>query len=171
MSDRERSKDGRFRLLGVVPRDVEVRKEQEPDDDVFTWPHFLIRHAVVAGLTIAVVFVLAILFDAPLKDIANPNVTPEVAKAPWYFAGLQELLSHVQPMVAGVLIPGAALAWLTFLPYLDRGTGWRIRDRKVVVTVFTVVAIAALVLTLIGTFFRGPGWSWVWPWNHLYVEL
>jgi menaquinol-cytochrome c reductase cytochrome b/c subunit len=171
MSDREQSKDGRFRLLGVVPREVEVRKEQEPDDDVFTWPHFLIRHAVVAGLTVAVVFVLAILFDAPLKDIANPNVTPEVAKAPWYFAGLQELLSHMQPMVAGVLIPGAALAWLTFLPYLDRSTGWRIRDRKVVVTVFTVVAIAALVLTVIGTFFRGPGWSWVWPWNHLYVEL
>jgi menaquinol-cytochrome c reductase cytochrome b/c subunit len=171
MSSPEVPKDGRYRLLGVVPREVEVRKEQEPDDDVFTWPHFLIRHAVVAGLTVAVVFVLAILFDAPLKDIANPNVTPEVAKAPWYFAGLQELLSHVEPMVAGVLIPGAALAWLVILPYLDRSTGWRIGDRKVVVVVFTVIAVAALVLTVIGTFFRGPGWSWVWPWHHLYAEF
>jgi quinol-cytochrome oxidoreductase complex cytochrome b subunit len=171
MSSPESPKDGRYRLLGVVPREVEVRKEQEPDDDVFTWPHFLIRHAVVAGITVAVVFVLAILFDAPLKDIANPNVTPEVAKAPWYFAGLQELLSHVEPMVAGVLIPGAALAWLVILPYLDRSTGWRIRDRKVVVVVFTVIAVAALVLTAIGTFFRGPGWSWVWPWHHLYAEF
>jgi quinol-cytochrome oxidoreductase complex cytochrome b subunit len=171
MSAPDPPKEGRYRLLGVVPREVEVRKEQEPDDDVFTWPHFLIRHAVVAGLTVAVVFVLAILFDAPLKDIANPNVTPEVAKAPWYFAGLQELLSHVEPMVAGVLVPGAALAWLLILPYLDRGTGWRIRDRKVVVVVFTTIAIAALVLTVIGTFFRGPGWSWVWPWHHLYAEF
>jgi quinol---cytochrome c reductase cytochrome c subunit, bacillus type len=171
MSDREHPDDGRYRLLGVVPRDVEVRKEQEPDDDVFTWPHFLIRHAVVAGLTVAVVFVLAIVFDAPLKDIANPNTTPEVAKAPWYFAGLQELLSHIEPMVAGVVIPGVALLWLVMLPYLDRGTGWRIRDRKMIVIVFTVVAIAALVLTVIGTFFRGPGWTWVWPWEHLYVEL
>jgi quinol---cytochrome c reductase cytochrome c subunit, bacillus type len=163
--------DGRFRLLGVVPRDVEIRKEQEPDDDVFTWPHMLIRHAVVAGITVAVVFVLGIALQAPLKDIANPNQTPEVAKAPWYFAGLQELLSHVQPMVAGVIVPTAALVWLVFLPYLDRGKGWRIRDRKVVVVVFTVIAIAALVLTIVGTFFRGPGWTWAWPWQHLYVEL
>jgi quinol-cytochrome oxidoreductase complex cytochrome b subunit len=171
MSSPEPPKEGRYRLLGVVPREVEVRKDQEPDDEVFTWPHFLIRHAVVAGLTIAVVLVLAILFDAPLKDIANPNATPEVAKAPWYFAGLQELLSHVEPMVAGVLIPGAALTWLVILPYLDRSKGWRIRDRKVVVIVFTAIAVAALVLTVIGTFFRGPGWSWVWPWHHLYAEF
>ena len=163
--------NGRYRLLGVVPRDVELRTEQEPDDDVFTWPHLLVRHAVVAGVTVALVFILAILFQAPLKDIANPNQTPEVAKAPWYFAGLQELLSHVQPMVAGVIVPTAALIWLMFLPYLDRGKGWRIRDRKVVVVVFTAIAIAALVLTVVGTFFRGPGWSWVWPWQHLYVEL
>jgi len=163
--------EGRYRLLGVVPRDVEVRTEQEPDDDLFTWPRLLVPHAVVAGFTVAVVFVLAILFQAPLKDIANPNQTPEVAKAPWYFAGLQELLSHVQPMVAGVIVPAAALVWLMFLPYLDLGKGWRIRDRKVVVIVFTTIAVAALVLTVIGTFFRGPGWSWVWPWQHLYVEL
>jgi quinol---cytochrome c reductase cytochrome c subunit, bacillus type len=163
--------EGRYRLLGVVPRDVELRTEQEPDDDVFTWPHLLVRHAVVAGVTVAVVFVLAILFQAPLKDIANPNQTPEVAKAPWYFAGLQELLAHYQPMIAGVLAPGAAMAFLTILPYIDRSLGWRIRDRKMVVIVFTVLAVAALVLTVIGTLFRGPGWSWTWPWQHMFVEL
>jgi menaquinol-cytochrome c reductase cytochrome b/c subunit len=165
------SQEPRYRLLGVVPRDGGRREEQEPDDDVFTWPHFLVRHAVVAGLTVAVVFVLAILFDAPLKDIANPNQTPAVAKAPWYFAGLQELLSYLQPMVAGVLIPGAALLWLFALPYLDKSTGWRIRDRKMVVIVFTVLAVAAFVLTVVGTFFRGPEWSWVWPWNHNFAEF
>ena len=73
-------------------------------------------------------------------------------------------------MVAGISIPGAALTWLIALPYLDRGKGWRVRDRKFVVIVFTVIAVTALVLTVIGTFFRGPEWSWVWPWHHLYAE-
>jgi quinol---cytochrome c reductase cytochrome c subunit, bacillus type len=167
----EREPEPRYRLLGVVPRDAEQRPEHEPDDEVFTWPHFLIRHVVVAAGTILLVFALAILFDAPLKDIANPTTTPAVAKAPWYFAGLQELLSHIQPMVAGILIPGAALLFLVALPYLDTSTGRRIRDRKMVVLVFAVLAVTALVLTVIGTFFRGPEWSWVWPWQHLYLEL
>ena len=163
--------DPRYRLLGVVPREIEQRDEQEPDDSVFVWPHFLVRHAVVAAGTVVFVFLLAILFDAPLKDMANPNLTPPVAKAPWYFAGLQELLSHLQPMVAGIIIPGAALIWLFALPFLDRSKGWRIRDRKMVVIVFTVLAVAALMLTIVGAFFRGPEWSWVWPWQHLYLEL
>ncbi len=163
--------DERYRMLGVVTREVDLRAKQDPDDTVFTWPHFLVRHAVVAGATIAVVFALAVAFNAPLKDIANPQVTPPVAKAPWYFAGLQELLSHLNPLVAGILIPGIALLFIICLPYLDRSTGWRIRDRKMVVILFTVLAVAALVLTLIGTLFRGPSWAWVWPWKHLYVEL
>jgi menaquinol-cytochrome c reductase cytochrome b/c subunit len=169
MPDEEKPKE-RYRLLGVVPREIEQR-EQDPDDTVFTWPHFLIRHLVVAAVTIAVVFLLAILFNAPLKDIANPSLTPQEAKAPWYFAGLQELLAHLQPMVAGILIPGAALLFLLALPYLDRSKGWRIRDRKMVVIVFTVLAVTAVALTVVGAFFRGPGWSWVLPWHHLYLEL
>ena len=170
MPDEDKPQE-RYRLLGVVPREIEQREEQEPDDTVFTWPHFLIRHVVIAAITIAVVFLLAILFDAPLKDIANPSLTPQEAKAPWYFAGLQELLAHLQPMVAGILIPGAAVLFLFALPYLDRSKGWRIRDRKMVVIVFTVLAVAALALTVVGAFFRGPGWSWVLPWHHLYLEL
>ncbi len=170
MPDEDKPQE-RYRLLGVVPREIEQREEQEPDDTVFTWPHFLIRHVVIAAVTIAVVFLLAILFDAPLKDIANPSLTPQEAKAPWYFAGLQELLAHLQPMVAGILIPGAAVLFLLALPYLDRAKGWRIRDRKMVVIVFSVLAVAALVLTVIGAFFRGPGWSFVLPWHHLYLEL
>jgi menaquinol-cytochrome c reductase cytochrome b/c subunit len=162
---------GRYRLLGVVPQEAEVRPKQEPEDTAFTWPHFLVRHVVVAAGTVAVVFLLAILFDAPLKDIANPNTTPPVAKAPWYFAGLQELLSHLQPMVAGILAPTAVVLFLFALPFLDRSEGWRIRDRKMLVIVFTVLAVVGLTLTLIGALFRGPGWSWVWPWKHLYLEL
>src|SRR5512132_1602484 len=146
-------KPERYRLLGVVPREIEVRTKQEPEDTVFTWPHFLVRHAVVAGATIALVFLLAVAFNAPLKDIANPNLTPPVAKAPWYFAGLQELLSHVHPMVAGILVPGVALVFLAALPFLDRSKGWRLRDRKFVVVVFAVIALAALVLTIVGALF------------------
>jgi quinol---cytochrome c reductase cytochrome c subunit, bacillus type len=161
----------RYRLLGVVEREIEQRDEQEPEDSVWTWPHFLIRHVVVAAGTILVVFALAIAFNAPLQDLANPSLTPTEAKAPWYFAGLQELLSHLQPMVAGVLIPGAALLFLLFLPFIDRSRGWRVRDRKMVVIVFSALALSALILTLIGALFRGPGWAWVWPWHHLYLEL
>lgn len=167
----EQKKEPRYRLLGVVPREIEVRRKQEPDDTVFTWPHFLVRHAVIAAGTVAGVFALAIAFDAPLRDMANPNLTPSVAKAPWYFAGLQELLSYVHPMVAGIFVPGAAVVFLAAIPFLDRGSGWRIRDRKLVVILFTVLALGALVLTLIGTLFRGPEWSWVWPWQNLYLEL
>jgi len=167
----DEGKDERYRLLGVVPREVDVRTTQEPEDTVFTWPHFLVRHAVVAGATVAVVFALAIAFNAPLKDMANPNVTPPVAKAPWYFAGLQELLSHLNPLVAGILAPAAVVVFLVALPFLDRSEGWRIRDRKMVVIVFTVLVALAVAFTLVGTLFRGPEWSWVWPWKHLYVEL
>jgi quinol-cytochrome oxidoreductase complex cytochrome b subunit len=166
-----RDEPGRYRLLGVVPRELEVGERHEPDDTAFTWPHFLVRHAVVAGATVAVVFALAIAFNAPLKDMANPNTTPPVAKAPWYFAGLQELLSHLQPMVAGILAPGAVLVFLLALPFLDRSEGWRIRDRKMVVVVFTVLVAIGFALTMIGALFRGPEWSWVWPWKHLYLEL
>ena len=167
----EKEPEPRYRVLGVMPREIQQREEQSPDDTVFTWPHFLIRHAVVAGLTVGFVFLLSILFNAPLKDMANPSETPSVAKAPWYFAGLQELLAHMQPMVAGILVPGAAVLFLLFLPYLDRAKGWRIRDRKMVVIVFSVLAISALVLTVIGSLFRGPEWTWVEPWKHLYLEL
>jgi quinol-cytochrome oxidoreductase complex cytochrome b subunit len=74
-------------------------------------------------------------------------------------------------MVAGVLMPGAVVVFLAIIPFLDRGTGWRIRDRKMVVIVFTVLVAAAVILTIIGSLFRGPQWLWTWPWQHLYLEL
>jgi menaquinol-cytochrome c reductase cytochrome b/c subunit len=155
----------RYRLLGVMPREIEPQRPQGPEDTVFTWPHFLVRHAVVAGATVAMVFVLAILFNAPLKDMANANLTPPVAKAPWYFDGLQELLAHYQPMVAGVLVPVAVVVFLVLLPYLDRG------NRRLVMLMFSFLVVAIVVLTLVGALFRGPEWSWTWPWHHVFLEL
>lgn len=161
----------RYRLLGVVAREGGVVPEREPEDTVFTWPYLIIRHAVVAAGVVAVVFAISLAFDAPLQEMANPNTTPLVAKAPWYFAGLQELLAHFHPIVAGILLPTAAIVGLVVLPYLDRNSSTRATDRKVAILTFSVLIGAAVALTVVGALFRGPGWSWVWPWDHLYLEL
>jgi quinol-cytochrome oxidoreductase complex cytochrome b subunit len=161
----------RTRVLGVVERQSITAEERPVDDTVFTWPHLLVRHVVVALGTAAVVLALGVAFVAPLRGLANPNQTPEPAKAPWYFAGLQELLSHFDPLVAGILIPAGAVLVLLLLPYIDRNPSTVASHRKVAIVVFCGLLAIALVLTVIGTFFRGPGWEWVPPWKHWYVEL
>ncbi len=162
---------GRVRLLGVVDRESVTEAERPVDDTVFTWPHLLVRHVVVALGTAAVVLGLAVAFSAPLRGLANPNVTPEPAKAPWYFAGLQELLSRFDPLVAGILIPAGAVLALVVLPYIDRNPDTRASRRKVAVLLFSVLIGIALGLTVVGTFFRGPGWKFIAPWTHSYIEL
>ena len=161
----------RVRLLGVVDRTSVTAEERLNEDTVFTWPHLLVRH-VVAGLGVsALVLALGVAFAAPLRDIANPNLTPEPAKAPWYFVGLQELLSRFDPLVAGILVPAAAFIVLMALPYIDRNPATEARNRKVAVTVFTIVVIVGVGLTIVGALFRGPGWTFVPPWQHNYLEL
>jgi quinol-cytochrome oxidoreductase complex cytochrome b subunit len=161
------------RVLGVVPGTpgAGVRKEPEEQDLVFVWPHLLVRHAVAAMTILLVVLVISIFFDAPLKEIANPTVTPNPEKAPWYFAALQELLAHFHPLVAGVLVPGAIVIGLVALPYIDRSPYLKPRHRKVAVITFTVFLAGWIVLTLIGFAFRGPNWGWVWPWVEWHGEL
>ncbi len=161
----------RVRLLGVVDRESVTAEERLTDDSVFTWPHLLVRH-VVAGLGVAAtVLALGVAFAAPLRDIANPNLTPEPAKAPWYFVGLQELLSRFDPLVAGILVPTAAMIVFVALPYIDRNPATEARNRKVAVTIFTIILAIAVILTVIGALFRGPGWKFVPPWHHNYLEL
>lgn len=162
---------GRVRVLGVVDRESVTAEERAVDDTVFTWPHLVVRHVVVALGVCATVLGLGVAFAAPLRGLANPNLTPEPAKAPWYFAGLQELLSRFDPLVAGILIPiGAVLAFVA-LPYIDRNPATEARNRKVAIVMFSLILIIAVTLTLVGTFFRGPGWKWIPPWDHWYVEL
>jgi quinol-cytochrome oxidoreductase complex cytochrome b subunit len=163
--------DRRVRLLGVVDRESVTAEERLTDDTVFTWPHLLVRHVVVGLGTLAVVLALGVLFAAPLRGIANPNQTPEPAKAPWYFVGLQELLSHFDPLVAGIFVPAGVLIVLVLLPYIDRNPATEARNRKVAITIFAIVLTAALVLTVIGALFRGPGWKFIAPWDHSYLEL
>jgi quinol-cytochrome oxidoreductase complex cytochrome b subunit len=162
---------GRTRVLGVVDRESVTADERAVDDTVFTWPHLVVRHVVVALGVATVVLALGVLFRAPLQELANPNLTPEPAKAPWYFAGLQELLSHFDPLVAGILAPVAVALGLVLLPYIDRNPATEAHRRKVAIVVFTLLLVVAVVLTVIGTFFRGPGWEFVVPWTHSYVEM
>lgn len=173
MSENEPRVTGDKRVLGIVPARPPVgeRKEPREDDLVMTSPHLLVRHLVVAVAVLLLVLVVAILFDAPLREIANPTLTPNPEKAPWYFAALQELLSHFHPQIAGVLVPATIIIGLVVLPYIDRNPARRPRLRKVAIIVFTVFLVTWIVLTLIGFAFRGPNWSWVWPWEEWYGEL
>jgi quinol-cytochrome oxidoreductase complex cytochrome b subunit len=161
----------RVRLLGVVDRQSVTAEERRTDDTVFTWPHLLVRHAVVGLATAAAVLSLGVAFAAPLRGLANPELTPEPSKAPWYFVGLQELLSHVDPLVAGILVPIGTIVGLVLLPYLDRNPATEVRHRKVAVLLFATLLALAAVLTVVGEFFRGPGWRFIPPWQHLYVDL
>ena len=161
------------RVLGVVPGQPATGARKEPDDQdlVMVWPHLLVRHAVVAIGVLLLVLVTALLFDAPLRDIANPFETPNPEKAPWYFAALQELLAQFHPMIAGVLVPTAIIGGLLALPYIDRNPATALKARKVAVATFTIFMVVWIVLTIIGFAFRGPNWSWVWPWEEWHGEL
>lgn len=161
------------RVLGVVPGTPATGERKDPgeQDLVMVSPHLLIRHGVVALAVLLVVMVLAVAFDAPLRDVANPFETPNPEKAPWYFAALQELLSMFHPAVAGVLVPSAIVGGMLALPYLDRSTALAPRARKVAIVVFTIFLVAWIILTIIGFAFRGPNWGWVWPWEEWHGEL
>jgi quinol-cytochrome oxidoreductase complex cytochrome b subunit len=161
--------DGR-RVLGVVDTEDGPGHARDPETEVFAWPHLLIRHQVVALAVIALVLALGIAFEAPLRELANPNLTPEPSKAPWYFVGLQELLAHFDPLVAGVLAPAVLVGALLLLPYVDRNPSRRPEDRRVALVLFWTLFLALVVLTVIGALFRGPGWGFVLPWEHLYFE-
>ncbi len=173
MSDQDpRIADGK-RVLGVVPGIPATGAQKDPSDQdlVMTSPHLLVRHAVAALAVLLVVLVLSILFDAPLREVANPFETPNPEKAPWYFAALQELLALFHPVVAGVLVPTAIIGGLLALPYIDRNPAIATKARKVAVAAFTIFMVTWIVLTLIGFAFRGPNWSWVWPWEEWHGEL
>jgi len=141
---------------------------KNPEDEVFSWPHLIFREILLFLLVTAVVLFLAIFWNAPLEEFANPIHPPNPAKAPWYFLGLQELVSY-SAFWGGVVVPGLLVTALGLLPYIDRkrhGVGrWFARERVVANTIFSICLIIAVVLTIIGTSFRGPNWGWVVPWK------
>jgi len=162
----------KHRLLALVPPEGVQRVEREQGDRVNTFPHLLIEEFVaLLAVTVAVV-VFSTFVQAPLRELANPNLTPNPSKAPWYFLGLQELLRYFHPMIAGVIIPTLILVGLMAVPYIDRNPSTRPGDRKIAVTLFTMLFMFGATLTIAGSFFRGPGFNWVWPWSQgLFFEL
>jgi quinol-cytochrome oxidoreductase complex cytochrome b subunit len=139
-----------------------------PADEVFSWPNLIFRELLLFLIVVAFVLFLAIFWNAPLEELANPIHPPNPAKAPWYFLGLQELVSY-SAFWGGVVVPALIVTALVLLPYVDRGregTGrWFARERRVATTLFSVCVAVAIALTVIGTVFRGPNWGWVVPWR------
>jgi Cytochrome b(C-terminal)/b6/petD len=214
------------RRIVFITRRTSAQVKAETEEQLQTFPEVLFRTAV-AIMALAVVLVwTALLFNAPLEGLADPSHTPNPAKAPWYFLGLQEMLHYFPPVVAGVLVPGLVVMALIVIPYFRvniEASGLFLKDRQKRLRIFYSVAgalsvfllffkvyaaliptlmivmlmlIAAqstpgsassfrrylagrplsywvmtwflfelVVLTAIGTFFRGPGWAWVWPWQ------
>lgn len=212
------------RRIVFITRNVSAKVKDEREPKLMTYPHLLVREAIVfEGLIIAMV-VVALFWDAPLEQLANPLLTPNPAKAPWYFLGLQELLHFFPPFVAGILIPTLVIVALVVIPYFNvnvegkrlwgehaarrfgvvlgvvivllillalvdawtiivptvavaallvtsyqsqAASGWMhtLRSKPLSWWVMTWFIATAVCLTVVGTYFRGPGWSWVWPWR------
>lgn len=160
------------RLLTVVKAGSIQDVKALPQDKVHVWPHLLAVEFVAALAMTAFVLVFSVFVNAPLLELANINETPNPSKAPWYFLGLQELLTMFHPMVAGVTIPGMGIFLLILSPYMDRNPSNKPEDRKFAISVFTVQLMFWTVLVIIGSFFRGPGFNFVAPWDKgLFFEL
>jgi len=212
------------RRIVFITRNTSAKVTDESGPKVMAYPNLLVREAIALEVLIVVMVLLALFWDAPLEQLANPLLTPNPAKAPWYFLGLQELLHFFPPFVAGILIPTLVLIALVIIPYfkinVERPPLWEKNPGKrlgivlgvlisllILLAVFdawTIIVPTAIVglllltsyqskatsgwmgalrskpiswwlmtwfiatavcLTLVGTFFRGPGWSWVWSWG------
>lgn len=210
--------------VALMRRDSRPAVRESEEKYVMTFPHLIVREVILFQVVVIALSLGAIFFDAPLESIANPVETPNPAKAPWYFLGLQELLHYFPPIVAGVLMPALVVIGLVVIPYarinLEAGPLWTVESRKRLIAVTSTIAflillfgyfqcwpivvptaiigaamlaarggqhgsrwrqwlwrvtlpewimtwfvVIAALLTIIGTFFRGPGWSWVWPWE------
>ncbi|MGI9624459.1 MAG: hypothetical protein ACR2PK_16630, partial [Acidimicrobiales bacterium] len=160
------------RLLTVVKSGSIQDVKLKPMDKVHVWPHLLVVEFVAALLITAFTLIFSIFVNAPLLELANFNETPNPSKAPWYFLGLQELLTMFHPMVAGVTIPGIGIFLLILAPYIDRNTDNRPEARKFAISIMTIHLMFWSVLVMIGSFFRGPGFNFIFPWaDGLFFEL
>ena len=160
------------RLLTVVKSGSIQDVKAVPVDKVHTWPHLLGIEFVASLACTAFLFMFSWFVNAPLLRAANFNQTPNPSKAPWYFLGLQELLTMFHPMIAGVTLPGMGLIALMFAPYMDRNPSNKPEDRKFMTSLMTVHLMFWAVLVIIGSFFRGPGFNFTFPWRDgIFFEL
>jgi hypothetical protein len=160
------------RLLTVVKSGSIQQTRAEAQDKVHTWPHLLVVEFASILIVTAGLFIFSALVKAPLLGLADFNKTPNPSKAPWYFLGLQELLTMFNPQIAGVLIPGVALILLMFAPFIDKNPSSKPSDRKFAIAIFTIFVLMWAVLVILGSFFRGPGFNFILPWKDgIFFEL
>ena len=160
------------RLLTVVKSGSIQDVKATPQDKVHTWPHLLVVEFGAALLCTAFTLLFSVWVNAPFLELANFNETPNPSKAPWYFLGLQELLTMCHPMVAGVTIPVMGLFVLGAAPFIDKNPSNKPEDRKFAIAIMTVHLMFWATLVMIGSFFRGPGFNFVFPWNAgIFFEL
>jgi cytochrome b-561 len=172
-----------YTLLGVARGTgptIRASSVEAPDSTVNSVPDLTRRIAIVVLGTIAAVSIFAVFVHSPLEEAANPLVTPNPAKAPWYFLWLQEIVTDTTiklgsftvngAFVGGVILPGILAGLMAAWPWIDGSPGaaagrWLPRSRRTQNLVFLLVVLAVLVLTFIGTFCRGPYWHLYWPWQ------
>jgi menaquinol-cytochrome c reductase cytochrome b/c subunit len=153
------------RLLAMVPPSGIQRVEKRQEDKVNVWPHLLAEEFLALLVVMAGLLVFSTFVNAPFRELANFSFTPNPSKAPWYFLGLQELLRYFHPMVAGVTLPGLGIFALMALPYADKNPSIQPDRRKFAIIAFTMFIMFWSVLVIIGSFFRGPGFNFIWPWK------
>jgi hypothetical protein len=132
-----------YALVELMPTDSPM-VGKGPEDTVFSFPIVLLWELILLLGVSLLLFLFSLVKQAPLDEIANPMVTTDPAKAPWYFVGLQELLEHMHPTVAGVLIPTALVVFLIVLPYIDHARSanpgaWFSSQRGQRITIFTAI--------------------------------
>jgi menaquinol-cytochrome c reductase cytochrome b/c subunit len=160
------------RLLAVVKPEAIQKVERQPMDRVNVWPHLMAGEFVALLVVMAILTFFSVMVDAPLRELSNVNQTPNPSKAPWYFLGLQELLRYWHPQVAGVTIPNVLILTWFALPFIDRNPSTRPDDRKLAITLWSFYLLTFAVLTIIGMFFRGPGFNFIYPWEGgIFFEL
>ncbi len=154
------------RLLTVVKARAIQNVKAEPTDKVNTWPHLMLMEFGALLAITGLLVVMAVVIHSPLLDPANFNATPNPSKAPWYFLGLQELLSYFDPQIAGVMVPTiTGLIGFLLIPFIDKNPSTRPSDRKFAIALYSVFLAGAATLTIIGVLFRGQGFNFSYPWK------
>lgn len=169
----EESKDrGRYRMLALIKGQT-LAKEKDADiseNELPTWPYLVRKEFLAAIICMIILIVWSVMLDAPLEELSDSTMTPNPAKAPWYFLGLQEMLVYFDPWIAGVVFPMLIVVGLMAIPYIDinpKGNGYyTFRERKFAMLTFCFgFHVLWILLIIVGVFMRGPGWLWFWPWQ------
>lgn len=169
----EETKDkGRYRALSFIkgPTLAKEKDAEVSENELPTWPYLVRKEFLAAIICTIILIVWSILLDAPLEELSDPTMTPNPAKAPWYFLGLQEMLVYFDPWIAGVVFPTLIIIGLMAIPYIDfnpKGNGYyTLKERKFAMLTFCFgFHILWILLIIVGVFMRGPGWLWFWPWQ------